>query len=166
MLAESVTLKIVEFPERNFAYLRHVGPYAGNQKLFADLFIRVSEWAKPEGFMTIPDMEAITIYRDNPELVPEDKHRISVGFTIPMSVEHANGDIQIMRIPAGRYALGHFSILPDEYGEAWEEMMHYISEENLSVADDGPMYESYKNDPRTHPEGRHLVDICVALTEN
>jgi AraC family transcriptional regulator len=165
MIAESVTLKIVEFPKRKLAYVRHVGPFMGNEELFENLFKEVMEWAGPEGHMTIPDMEAISIYHDDPETVPQGKQRISVGFTVPISIEHATGNIQIMEIPAGKYALGHFSIKPNEYGEAWEEMMHFIAEENLSMAD-GPMYESYKNDPRTHPEGLHLVDICVALMEN
>ena len=165
MIAEPAIFKIVEFPKRNFAYVRHVGPYMGNTKLFEDLFNEVAKWASPQGFMNIPDMEAITIYHDNPETVPPEKQRISVGFTVPLSVVHADEDIEVMDIPAGKYALGHFEILPEDYGEAWEQMTDFISEEQL-VMGDGPMYESYKNDPRTHPEGKHLVDICVALMEN
>jgi len=166
MIAEPAIFKIVEFPKRRFAYVRHVGPYQGRPELFEQLFNKVSEWATPQGFMNIPDMEAITIYHDSPELVPEEKQRISVGFTIPLSVKHAEGDIEVMKIKSGKYALGHFEILPEDYGEAWEEMMGFISDEKLVMADNAIMYESYMNDPHKHPEGKHKVDICVALMKN
>ena len=165
MIAEPVTFKVVEFPRRNFAYIGHTGPYMGNPALFERLFLKVQDWANPQGFMNIPDLEAISIYHDSPELVPEEKQRISVGFTVPLSVEHAQGEVQIMEIPAGKFALGHFEILPEDYGEAWEEMMGFISDEKLVMSDTPIMYESYKNDPSTHPEGKHLVDICVSLME-
>ena len=165
MIAEPAIFKIVEFPKRRFAYIQHTGPYKGDPQLFENLFNRVQKWAAPMGFMTIPDVEAITIYHDYPDTAPEDEQRINVGFTIPLSVKHAEGDIEVKKIRAGKYAIGHFEIFPDEYESAWEEIMDFINEENLAMAK-GPMYESYKNDPRTHPEGKHLVDICVALAEN
>lgn len=165
MIAEPAIFKIVEFPERRFAYVRHTGPNMGKVELFEDLFSKVKEWADPMGFMTIPDMEAIAIYHDHPDIVPAEKQRISVGFTVPLSIKHAEGMVEVMCIPKGKYAIGHFEIYPDEYEKAWEEMMNFIIDEKLAVAK-GPMYESYKNDPRTHPEGKHLVDICVALLTN
>jgi AraC family transcriptional regulator len=166
MIAEPAIFKIVEFPKRRFAYIGHVGPYKGNSKLFEELFNKVQKWAKPQGFMNIPDMEAITIYHDHPDLVPEEKQRISVGFTVPLSVKHAEGEVEVRKIKAGKYALGHFEILPEDYGEAWEEMMGFISDEKLVMSDTPIMYESYKNDPQTHPEGKHRVDICISLMKN
>ena len=29
--------------------------------------------------------------------------------------------------------------------------------------DDKPYYELYQNDPKQHPEGIHIVDICVPV---
>ena len=153
------TFKTVEFPKKTLAFVRNIGPYKGDTKLFERLFNRVIGWMQPKGLLQ-PNAECITIYHDDPEKVSEEKHRISVGFTVPEGTV-GEKDIRIMEIPAGRYAVGSFEILPDEYGMAWEELYKYLGENNLIPG--RMMYESYMNDPREHPEGKHMVDICVAI---
>lgn len=154
---------VTRFPKRTLAFVGHTGPYMNNPALFEELFSKVLAWAAPKGLLEGPGVESISIYHDDPEKVPPAKQRISVGFTVPAGAP-AEGEIRMMEIPAGHYAVGSFEIFPDQYGAAWEEMMGFIRDENLSPAA-GPMYESYKNDPRRHPEGKHLVDICVALRD-
>ena len=153
---------ILHFPKRTLAYIRHTGPYMGDTALFERLFKQVMAWVAPKGLLQGPDNEAMTIYHDHPDYVPVEKQRISVGFTVPEGTE-GEGDIQIMELPAGRYAVGTFEILPDQYGLAWGQMMEYVQTEKLMLTEAGPVYESYKNDPREHPEGKHVVDICLAL---
>ncbi len=148
------------YPERTFAYIRHVGPYAGDTALFQRLFGEVMEWMQRESLFT-PNTETITIYHDNPDSTPPEKQRISVGFTVPEKTR-GEGDIQIMKIPPGHYATGRFEIGPSEYPQAWEAMFDYICDEAFTIYD-GLMYESYRSDPRNHPEGKHLVDICIAV---
>ncbi len=154
------TFKTVEFPKRTFAYIRNVGPYMGDTTLFERLFQKVLDWMTPKGLLQ-PTSESISIYHDDPEKVPVANQRISVGFTVPEGTQ-GDGDIQIMEIPAGKYAVGSFEISTEEYGQSWEELFKYIGENHL-IPGNGVMYESYKNDPRQHPEGKHVVDICVAI---
>ena len=153
------TFKIVELPKRTFAYVRNVGPYKGDTELFGRLFNKVINWMKPKGLL-LPTSECISIYHDDPDTVPVNEQRISVGFTVPENTV-GEGDIKIMEIPKGKFIVGSFEILPQEYGDAWKELYSYIVENNLTP--DKIMYESYKNDPHEHPEGKHLVDICVGL---
>lgn len=160
MTTQTAKLSLQTLPKRYFAYIRHVGPYMGDAALFGRLFHQVMDWLNDKNLMH-PHMEAISIYHDHPEEVLPENQRISVGFTIPKAME-GEGDIQIMEIPAGKYAVGSFEVLPSEYGQAWEEMMHCLQEEKL-LPSGGPMYESYKNEPEEHPEGKHLVDICIAI---
>lgn len=164
MTTSTITGKftVTQFPKRTFAYVRNVGPYMGDSALFERLFNQVMAWAGPKGLMQRPGMESISVYHDDPEKVPAEKSRISVGFTVPEGTL-PEGDIQIMELPAGKYAVGSFELLPHEYGTAWKEIYEFIFGEKLTPTSDGPVYESYKNDPRQHPEGRHAVDICVAL---
>ena len=70
-----------------------------------------------------------------------------------------------MALPPGNYAIGRFEIFPHQYEEAWNEVFEYIESEQLIIAD-GIMYESYRNDPHAHSEGKHIVDICVAIRNN
>ena len=48
-------VEVKELPERHVAYVRHVGPYAGNGALFEDLFGRLCRWAGPRGLLGRPD---------------------------------------------------------------------------------------------------------------
>jgi AraC family transcriptional regulator len=132
----------------------------GDPELFERLFHEVGAWAGPKGLMQRPDMEAISVYHDDPEAIPVEKQRISVGFTVPLGTP-AEGDIQMLEMPEGDYVVGAFEILPAEYGACWGEIMDYMEKERIRPT--GLMYESYKNDPSQHPEGKHQVDICIAV---
>ncbi|WP_420322011.1 AraC family transcriptional regulator [Flagellimonas sp.] len=153
-------VEIQEFPERTLAHITLIGPYKGDTELFGRLFTKALDWIQSQGLATNPEMETITVYHDS-EMVPVDQQRISVGYTVPES-HTPTDEIKMMTLPKGRYLVGSFEILPAEYETAWLEMFDFIKEERLNIAE-GPMYESYKNDPTQHPEGKHIVDICLAL---
>lgn len=153
------SFKTEHLPKRSFAYIRNVGPYMGDSKLFQRLFNEVIAWLEGKNLL-LPTAECISMYHDDPQTVPQAQQRISVGFTVPEGTE-GEGNIEVMEIPEGKFFIGSFEILPDEYGEAWGELMQKMTEKKLIVG--GPMYESYKNDPKNHPEGKHLVDICTAV---
>lgn len=150
----------VHLPERTLAYVRNVGPYAGDAALFERLFGRVMESLGPRNLMG-PDTQAITVYHDDPESVPVEEQRISVGFTVPEGTK-PDGDVEVLILPESDYVVGSFELLPHEYGRAWTDTYAYMGEHGYTPSG-GPMYESYKNEPSQHPEGKHLVDICVAV---
>ncbi len=160
MKTMTATFMTFHYPERSFAYVRHVGPYMGDVKLFGKLFNQVAPWMRSKGINN-PNAEAISVYHDDPKTVPIDKQRISVGFVIPKNII-GDREIAVMKIPEGKYAVGSFEIDVDEYGEAWDSLFAYIKDNKLKISS-GLMYESYKNDPKTHPDHKHLVDICVAV---
>jgi AraC family transcriptional regulator len=155
----ATTFKTVELPKRTFAYIRNVGPYMGDTKLFERLFNEVIGYLSPNQLLS-PTSECISLYHDDPESVPVDQQRISVGFTVAKGTQ-GEGNIQIMELPASKFFVGEFEIFPNEYGQAWGEVVKQLKENNMTVA--GMMYESYKNDPKQHPEGKHVVDICTAV---
>lgn len=158
--AQTSKIEIVEMPGRIFAYVRNVGPYMGDTALFGRLFNEVSNWAGPKGLLANSEIEAISVYHDDPESVLPAEQRISVGFIVPYGTK-GEGDIEIMELPSGQYVVGSFELLPNEYGNAWTEVMRYV--DSTAHRPIGMMYESYKNDPNEHPEGKHLVEICVAV---
>ena len=155
------TIKKVILPRRIFAYVNHTGPYMGDSALFERLFTQVMKWTSENGLMQ-EGAEAITIYHDDPETTPPEAQRISVGFTIPEQIA-PDGDIQIMPIQEGNFVVGSFEIFPNEYEEAWNQVYEYIKNEKIHPLD--LMYESYRNDPKNHPEGKHIVDICIAVEQ-
>ncbi len=155
-------IRIVKKPERTLAYVMNVGPYMGDQALFERLFSKVLRWTRRRGLMK-SDLEAISIYHDDPKKVAPGKQRISVGVTVPKGTKPEAG-IEVMTIPAGDFVVGSFEIHPDEYGSCWKEVMDWIRHEGKQVIP-GPMYESYRNDPHMHPLGKHVVDICVPVAD-
>lgn len=161
MITTTSMIRMGTLPQRFLACVQNVGPYKGDSALFERLFTKVKDWAGPKGLLESSTTEAISIYHNDSDSVPEEEQTISVGFTVPEGTK-VTGDIKLLEIPKGNYLVGSFEILPTEYGDAWNKMMDFIEKEKIKPLN-GMMYESYRNDPRTHPEGKHIVDICIAV---
>lgn len=161
-MTASVTIDVTStrLPKRTLAYVRHVGPYTGDSELFGRLFGVVSSSLGARDLLN-KGAEAITVYHDDPESVPVEKQRISVGFTVPDGTV-GNDGIEILELPESDYVVGSFELLPHQYAEAWIKLFAYMGENGLAPSG-GLMYESYKNNPKAHPEGKHVVDICIAV---
>jgi AraC family transcriptional regulator len=155
-------VEVKDIPEMRVAYVRHIGPYAGNQQLFDDLFNKLCTWAGPRGLLRFPETKFITIYHDSPEITDENKLRTDICITVPPETE-VDGEVGKAVIPAGKYAVAHFEILPDQYGDAWSTVYGGWLPESGYQPDDRPCFELYLNDPKEHPEGRHIVDIYAPV---
>lgn len=49
-----------------------------------------------------------------------------------------------------------------EFEQAWNTMCHWFVESGYQQGD-GCTYEMYHNDYKTHPEQKHIVDICIPV---
>lgn len=155
-------VRVEALPETVVAYVRHVGPYKGDAALFERLFTRLFQWAGPRGLTARPDAQVLAVYHDNPEITDEDKLRVSVCLSVPPDTP-VNRDIGKMTLKAGRYALARFELAEDEYEQAWNAVYGGWLPESGYQPDDGPCFERYLNDPKTHPEGKCIVEICVPV---
>ncbi len=140
------------------AYVRHVGPYAGDVQLFGRLFGRLFQWAGPRGLMG-PETRSLTIYHDNPEITDQQKLRLSACITVPPDTR-AEGDIGVMTIEGGTYAVARFELDPSEYGGAWNWLMGvWLPSSGYQPDDRAHCFEMYLNNPDEHPQKKHVVDI-------
>lgn len=155
-------VNIKEIPVWSLAYVRHVGPYAGNQELFENLFGQIFQWAGARNLIRFPETKAITVYHDHPETTPEDEQRISVGITVPSTAE-VDGDVAKMEIGGGKFAVAKFEINPDQYTEAWKAVYDEWLPQSDYKPDNRACFENYLNDPKTHPEGKHIIEIYVPV---
>lgn len=147
-------------PQRRFAYLRHVGPYAGDHELFGRLWGRFMAWAGPRGLVG-PQNEFLTFYHDDPSVTEPAKLRLSLGVTVPDGFQ-VDGGMGLMEIPAGRVACLFYDIDPRQYGEAWAGACHWLAAQGLEM-DERLCYEKCMNDPAKDPQGRHHVEICIPV---
>ena len=155
-------VEVKDIPEMHVAYIRHIGPYAGDEQLFANLFSRLCAWAGPRGLLSSPETKFITIYHDNPDITDESKLRTDVCISVAPDTQ-VGGEIGKAAIPAGKYAIGHFEIAPDQYGDAWNAVYGGWLPESGYQPDDRPAFELYLNDPKEHPEGKCIVEIHLPV---
>ena len=160
--SQNVNIEVKDLPELHVAYVRHVGPYAGQPQVFADLFGRLMRWAGPRGLIRPPESRILTVYHDDPSVTEESKLRVDGCITVPEDTP-VEGEIGKTSVPGGRFAVAHFELRDDEYSKAWELVMGGWMPESGYQPDDRPCYELYLNDPKEHPEGKCVVDICVPV---
>ncbi|WML32562.1 GyrI-like domain-containing protein [Clostridium sp. OS1-26] len=157
-------VEILMVDDIKVAYLRHIGTYKDLAITFTELLEKLFKYAKDQNFTTFEKTKILTVYHDNPEFAKEDQLRTSLCMTIPNKVVvEENSDIGSMMIPSGKYAVGHFDIFQNEYSEAWDFMYgEWLS--NSGYKPSGSfVFEVYNNDPNTHPQNKHLVDIYLPI---
>jgi AraC family transcriptional regulator len=155
------SIEVRDIPEMHVAYIRHIGPYAGNMQMFGQLFGRLAAWAGPRGLLS-PEAKFLTLYHDNPGITNDKKLRTDIGVTVPKGTR-VDGEIGKAVIPAGKYAVAHFEIKPDQFGAAWNAVdAGWIPESGYQI-DDRPCFEVYLNDPKDHPEGKFIFDIYESV---
>lgn len=158
-----VQIEVRDMPPQPVVYVRHIGPYKGDEALFERLFGKLMKWAGPRGLLRFPETKMITVYHDDPEMTDEQKLRIEACITVPEGTP-VEGEIGTMTIAGGKVAVAHFEIATEEYEQAWKLVFGDWLPESGYVPDDRPCYEVYHNDPNQHPEHKHIVDICVPVT--
>lgn len=153
-------VEVKSLPELHVACLRYEGSYAGNTELFGTLIGQLFAWAGPRGLIR-GDTAVMSLYEENQE--GEAEPRFDVAITLPEGTTVEEGEIRERTVPANSYAVGHFRIAADQYGEVWDYMMaDWLPKSGYdSVA--APCLEIYRNDPSQDPEGKHVVDICVPV---
>ncbi len=159
---QAQSIEVRELPAKQLAYVRHVGPYAGDSALFERLFAKVFAWAGPRGLFVPGQSEVISIYHDNPEITSQDKLRVSAGITVPPATP-VSGEIGMLEIPAGKYVCALFEIAVDEFGAAWDALCTGWLPGSGWQPGDGPCYECCLNDHKQHPEGRFIVEIRMSV---
>ncbi len=157
-----VKIEVKELEGFELAYVRHIGPYKGDESLFKSLFERLYKWAGPRGLLNFPETKVLCVYHDDPGLTDDEKLRTSACITVPADTR-SEGEVGRMKIEAGRYAVASFEIQVDEYEDAWNIVCaEWLPESGYQPAD-GPCFEICLNDPDEHPENRHLIEICIPV---
>ncbi len=149
------TVEVKELPELLVAYVRHIGAFPQ----IGQAFDRLMRWAGPRGLLRFPETKSLAVYHDSPEVTETDKLRSDACITVPEGTQ-VEGEVGLLRIPGGRFAVGHFEISADQFGKAWDALMGEWFPSSGWQPDDRMCYELYLNDPEKHPQHKFIVDIC------
>jgi len=155
-------VEIKDMPDLSVAYIRNIGPYKGDSKLFERLICKLCGWAGPRNLFG-PQTKLLSVYYDNPDVTDEEKLRLDVCITVPEETM-VNGEIGKQILPGGKCAVTRFELKESsEFEEAWDSLYNEWLPESGYQPDDRPPYELYMNDPNKHPEGLHIVDMCIPI---
>ena len=153
------SVEVKELPKMNVAYIRHIGPYKGDEKLFENLWNKLFTWAGPRGLIGGPDFKSLTIYHDDPGVTVEEKLRMSVCITVPDNTK-VDGEIGKMEVEGGKYVMARFVVTGEQFQQAWDWVFGEWFPSSGYQPDDKPCFEMCINEPR---DGKHTVDICVPV---
>lgn len=153
----NANVEIKEMPEMKAVYCRHIGPF----HLIGEAYEKVARWAVPRGLYVPNVSKTATVTHDDPTVTDLDKIRQSACIIVTEDVK-VEGEIGKMVIPGGKYVVGHFELGMGEFQQAWNTMCHWFTESGYQQGDGCP-YELYHNDFTTHPEKKHIVDICIPI---
>lgn len=152
---------IKDLPDKTLAYIRHIGPYKGDSKLFANLFEKLCCWAGPRDLLA-KDTVCYCIYYDGPEVTDESKLRIDVCIDLPNGSE-VSGEIGKQEIKGGKYAVARCMIRdPKEYEKYWTELYTEWLPSSGFQPDNKPPFEMYPPDCKKE-NSTMVVDICIPV---
>ncbi|MBT3219747.1 MAG: AraC family transcriptional regulator [Proteobacteria bacterium] len=159
-LEAKVTVRTL--PAMHVAYLRHIGPYQGDPELFGRLWEKMCRWAGPRGLLNPPKTQMLCVYEDDPNVTKDEKLRLDVCITIDEDTP-IDGEFGKRTLRGGEYAVAHFELLPHQYGDAWNAVYGGWLPQSGYQPDDRPAFELMLGSPEQHPEGKHVVEICVPV---
>ncbi len=151
--------EVRDLPDRTVAYIRHIGPYAGDESLFSRLFGRLFEWAGPRGLLDKPGAVPHVIYHDDPGVTAAEKLRMSVCLPVPGHTP-VQGETGMMNLPGGRYLTARFNISPENMPDAWKWIYGGWFPGSGYQPADRLAYEVYPEPPEN---GILAVEICVPV---
>jgi AraC family transcriptional regulator len=153
------SVEVKELPKMTVAYIRHIGPYKGDEKLFEGIWNRLFAWAGPRKLIGGTNFKSLVIYHDDPNVTIEDKLRMSVCITVPPETK-VDGEIGKMDIEAARYVIARFELTATDFEQAWSWVYGQWFPASGYQPDDKPCFEMYPEEPK---DGKFVVDICVPV---
>ncbi len=160
---EFTTIRIERYEERQIAYIRHIGPYFGDEALFRSLFERLYKWAAPRKLIDESTLN-YSLYHDDPAITDPEKLRLSVGIEVPHGTE-VSGEVGKMILVAGDYAVAKFELGVEDFSKAWQVIYRDWLPGSGFTCGEGLPYETMRMDSAEHPQGqgKHVFEICIPV---
>lgn len=174
-------ITIEEVEPQQIAYVRYTGTYKILAKKYSNLINSLFSEAEKQGCICTKDIYSskidnmvFAIYHDNPEFSEEEQFRTSLCISVPNNINFHETDILgKMILSGGKYAVGHFVIDKNQYGDAWDFMYtKWLTCSGFKPRNSDP-FEVYKCIPtenndliapdRTRNSRKHHVDIYVPI---
>jgi AraC family transcriptional regulator len=158
--ADKVDFEIQELKEFKVAYIRNLNVHQHDSDTFSKMFEQLFSWAIPRNLVNFPETKALTVYRSNANL--SGMLQADVCITIPEKTV-GEGLVGTTNISGGLYAVFHKEAAMSECFKTWNFIYEVWFEENGYQPDNRNFFLSHRNDPKTHPQHFHIVDIYIPI---
>lgn len=159
---KDVKVEIKNIDQINVAYLRHIGPFIGETKTWGRLFNQLINWGAARGLINCSDTKYFTVFRDELEITDFSKFKADICISVAAGTKGDSG-ISISHIAGGKYAVAQFEIDADEYEQAWQLVYSEWLPKSGFQPDERCCFERYLNDPKTHPNNKHILEIHIPV---
>ena len=114
----NLTVKIVNLPERELAYIRHLGPYFNVNGGIEATLARLESWARCQGLWR-EDSEIIGLCPNHPTVTPPTLCQYDVCMDVPRDLPE-DAVVSRMKLPAGPYAMVALACSSLQLAAAWD----------------------------------------------
>jgi AraC family transcriptional regulator len=152
-------VEVKELPKMTVVYVRNIGPYNGDQKLFQNLRDKLFSWAGARGLFMGKDCRFLVVYHDDPTVAISDKLRMSLCLTVPPETK-VDGEIGKMEIESAKYVVARFELTGKDFQNAWNWVYGQWLPNSGYQPDDKPYFEMYNEPPK---DGNYVIDFCVPV---
>lgn len=149
----NTNIEVKQIPEQNYVYLTCIGPHE-----LPTAFQKLITWAISNGLMN-KEAKLMTVYQDSLKVTEEEKARFRACFQIQNNVE---SEFESASIPSGKYVVGRFEIVLDDFEKAWTGLYAWMDENEHKRAE-GDSFEIYHNNFNEHPEKKAIVDFHIPI---
>jgi AraC family transcriptional regulator len=160
---EDSTRKVVieDIPPLKVAYIRNVGPYQGDDKLFGKLYDQLVQWAIPRGHINEKTFR-LNIYHDNPEITEKQKLRVMAAIPVTGPV-NPSGSVGVTKISGGKYGVCRFLLKKEMFKKAWNWMFSVWLIHSGYKCDNREIFERCISEKIINGEHFFEVDICIPV---
>jgi len=157
---DNVNVTVKNVPSYRLAYMRNVGAY-GPHGGVGQLWMKLKRWAEPRDLWS-GDRICFGIAHDDPRVTAPDKCRYDAGIVIPADLK-ADAQVNVVELPAGKYALAAFEGTAADIGGCWERMFSSWFPDSGYQPDDGAFVEIYRGDAFDEKTGVVRCDLAVPV---
>ena len=155
-----MNVHVREMPAYHVAYMRYVGPYGPHG--IPDLWMKLRKWMEARD-LPLGSTVRLGVAYDDPRITAAEQCRYDACAVIPRDFPPDRW-VNVMDIPAGRYAVWEFTGSAHGIGEAWDRVFSAWLPTSGYQPDDRPCCEVYRGRPGVDEKAECFrCDLCLPV---
>jgi AraC family transcriptional regulator len=156
----TMSVIVRELPVHHVAYMRYVGPYGARG--IPELWMRLRQWMGARG-LELASTVRLGVAYDDAGITEPAKCSYDACVVVPRDFT-ADRWVNLMDIPAGRYAMAAFHGTADDIESAWRRVFAGWLPDSSYQPDDRACFEIYRGAPHTGSKaGAFRCELCLPV---